>query len=100
MDSYTSTIQSSYYALKQLKNAPSKASIAWTLLKGLPTNYNAFISRKYAEISDVITKYEEIDLNKFIAEFISEENRIQSFIQEDKAYITEIKSKKNNTKKV
>src|SRR5882672_6689365 len=99
MDSYTSTIQSSYYALEQLKNAPSKASIAWTFLKGLLTNYDAFISRKYAKINDVIIKHEEIDLNKLATELISEENRIQRFIQEDKAYIMEIKSQKKTIQK-
>ena len=36
MDTYTSIIQSSYYSLKQLGHAPSKANIAWQLLKGLP----------------------------------------------------------------
>jgi hypothetical protein len=88
MDSYTSIIQSSYYSLKQLGHNPSMANIAWQLLKGLPTSYDAYISRKYAEISDIITKKEDIDLNKLIAELISEENRIQSFINdEDKAYM-------------
>jgi hypothetical protein len=94
MDSYTSTIQLSYYSLKQLGHNPSKANIIWQLLKGLPSSYDAFISRKYAEISEIITKKEDIDLNKLITELISEENRIQSFIKdEDKAYI--VRSPKN-----
>jgi hypothetical protein len=96
MDGYTSTIQSSYYSLKELGHAPSIASIAWQLLKGLTTSYDAFISRKYAEISEKITKKKDIDLNKLIAELISEENRIQSFINEDKAYI--VKAKPNKAK--
>ena len=92
MDGYTSTIQSSYYSLKELDHAPSTANIAWQLLKGLSSSYDAFISRKYAEISEKITKKEDIDLNKLIAELISEENRIQSFIKdEDKAFIAKYK---------
>ena len=96
MDSYTSTIQSSYYSLEQLGHNPSKANIAWQILKGLPSSYDAFISRKYAEISEIITKKGDIDLNKLIAELISEENRIQSFIkEEDKAYISKSQNKLN-----
>jgi hypothetical protein len=69
-------------------------------LKGLPWSYDAFISRKYVEISDIITKKEDIDLNKLVAELISEENLIQSFItDEDKVYmIRSPKNKLNMTK--
>ena len=99
MDSYTSTIQSSYYSLKELGQSPSKASMAWNLLKGLPSTYDAFISRKYEDISEAISDNDDIDLNKLVAELISEESRIQSFVNEDKAYVTKSKSKsKNKTK--
>ena len=76
MDNYTSIIQSSYYSLKQLKQVPSIASVAWLLLKGLPSSYDAFIFRKYEEISEYISDEEDIDLNKLIAELISKEIRI------------------------
>jgi hypothetical protein len=63
-------------------------------LKGLPSSYDAFISRKYAEISDIITKKEDIDLNKLVTELILEKNRIQNFIKDDdKTYI--VRSPKN-----
>ena len=94
MDNYTSIIQSSYYSLLELKQSPSKASTAWTLLKGLPSSYDAFISRKYEALSEVISDNDDIDLNKLIAKLILEETRIQSFIKEDKAYIIKNKPKR------
>ena len=99
MDNYTSVIQSSYYSLIELNQSPSKASIAQTLLKGLPSSYDAFISRKYEEISEAILDNDDIDLNKLVAELISEETRIQSFINEDKAYIIKNKPKMNKKAK-
>jgi hypothetical protein len=69
------------------------------LLKGLLSSYDLYISRKYAETSDIIIKNENIDINKLIAELISEENRIQSFIKdEDKAYILKRKPNKTEAK--
>ena len=88
MDSYTSTIQASYYTLKELGNEMPRANIAWNILKGLPSTYDPLISRKYEEISKAISAKQDIDLNKLIAELISEEARIQSFIKDDNAYLT------------
>jgi gag-polypeptide of LTR copia-type len=96
INSYTSTIQSSYYSLKKLKNVLSKTNIAWQLLKGLPSSFDPFISRKYIEISENITDNKKIDINKLIAELISKESRINSFSKEDKAYIGKLKSKRGS----
>jgi hypothetical protein len=101
MDSYTSTIQASYYALKELENEVPKANIAWNILKGLPSSYDPLISRKYEEISKSISDKEDIDLNKLITDLISEEARMQSFIKDDKAYITrsnQVSNRANNSR--
>ena len=76
MDSYTSTIQASYYALKELGNEVPRANIAQNILKGLPSTYDPLISRKYEEIFKTISAKEDIDLNKLIAELINEKARI------------------------
>ena len=65
------------------------------MLKGLSSSFDRFISRTFADISENITKKEEIDINQLTSELISEENRIKSFLIDEKAYISNNRSKKD-----
>ena len=77
VDEYTSSIQSSYLYLKELNQELPKPIIAWLLLKGLPSSFDSFSSRKYEDLAKDLTK---IDLDQLITDIISEEGRINSNI--------------------
>lgn len=73
IDEYTSVIQSSAIYLKQLKCDIPKPVIASLILKGLPSSFDSFSSRKYEEISNDL---DAIDLQGLITDLISEEARM------------------------
>ena len=75
MDEYTSNIQSSTIYLKELSQEIPEPIIAWLLLKGLPSSFDNFASRKYEELEEDL---EDIDLNKLVSELIAEEGRFNS----------------------
>jgi gag-polypeptide of LTR copia-type len=77
IDEYTSNIQSSNIYLKTLRQNIPKALIAWLILKGLPSSYDNYASRKYKEL---INNLNNINVNKLIIDLISEEGRINSNI--------------------
>ena len=77
IDEYTSNIQSSNIYLKTLGQNIPKALIAWLILKGLPSSYDNYASRKYEEL---INNLNNININKLIIDLISEEGRINSNI--------------------
>jgi hypothetical protein len=75
MDEYTSNIQSSNIYLQTLGQHIPKAIIAWLILKGLPSSYDSYASRKYEEL---LNNLKNINLNKLITDLISEEGRLSS----------------------
>ena len=77
MDEYTSNIQSSIIYLKELKQFLPKAITAWLILKGLPSSYDNYASRKYEELTEDLA---EINISKLITDLISEEGRFNSNI--------------------
>jgi gag-polypeptide of LTR copia-type len=94
MDEYTSIIQSAYQYLLELKEAPTKANIAWNIFKGLPSSFDAFSSRKYEELGRDL---KNIDINKLVSELIAEEARMKAYLNEDKANSI-AKNSRNNRK--
>jgi hypothetical protein len=82
IDEYTSSIQSASIYLKELGYPMPKPFIAWIIFKGLPNTFDSLASRKYEEISDDI---KEININKLISELISEEGRVNSNLEANKA---------------
>ena len=54
-----------------------KAITVWLILKGLPSSYNNYASRKYEELIEDLAA---IDISKLITDLISEEGRINSNI--------------------
>ena len=77
MDKYTSNIQSSIIYLKELDQIIPKPIIAWLILKGLPSSFDSYASRKYEELTEDIN---EINIIKLITDLISEEGRFNSNI--------------------
>ncbi|KAH6715185.1 hypothetical protein BKA61DRAFT_722015 [Leptodontidium sp. MPI-SDFR-AT-0119] len=73
IDEYTSVIQSSAIYLKQLDCEIPKPVIASLILKGLPSSFDAFSSRKYEKMSGDL---KNIDIDGLINDLISEEARI------------------------
>jgi gag-polypeptide of LTR copia-type len=77
MDEYTSNIQSSMIYLTKLNQTIGKPIVAWLILKGLPSQYDSYASRKYEELTEDIN---EIDVSKLVSDLISEEGRFNSNI--------------------
>ena len=77
MDEYTSTIQSASIYLKELGCTIPNALLVHIIFKGLPSAFEALISRKYEEIGRDLNI---IDINKLISELIAEEARINNSI--------------------
>ncbi len=77
MDEYTSNIQSSIIYLKELKQLMPKPITAWLILKGLPSSFDSYASRKYEELAEDLNG---INITKLITDLISEEGRINSNI--------------------
>ena len=75
IDKYTSQIQSSILYLKELGYELPKPIIASLIFKGLPSSFNAIVSRKYEELAKNIAN---IDISKLISELISKEARMTS----------------------
>jgi hypothetical protein len=94
IDEYTSTIQSASIYLRELKCEVPKPLLVWLLLKGLPSSFDSFASRKYEELSKKIdnyntttsnektsnsyNNYNNIDILNRISELVSEEGRIHN----------------------
>src|SRR6266487_71911 len=55
-----------------------KPFLVWIILKGLPSSFDYFTSRKYEELAKDIDK---LDISKLLFELISEEARINSNIE-------------------
>ena len=64
MDEYTSQIQSATIYLSELKNAIPKPFLAWIIFKGLLSQFDSFISRKYEELAKDL---DNIDISKLVA---------------------------------
>ena len=77
IDKYTSNIQSSIIYLKDLGQLIPKPIIAQIILKGLPSSFNNYSSRKYKEL---IKDLKDINILKLITDLISEEGRFNSNI--------------------
>jgi len=75
IDEYTSQIQSSALYLKELGYELPKPIIVSLIFKGLPSSFDAIVSRKYEELAKDIAN---IDISKLISELISEEARMTS----------------------
>ena len=84
MDEYTSQIQSATIYLSELKNAIPKPFLAWIIFKGLPSQFDSFISRKYEELAKDL---DNIDISKLVADLISEEARLNSSLEANKTSI-------------
>ncbi|PMD28361.1 hypothetical protein NA56DRAFT_666962 [Hyaloscypha hepaticicola] len=61
MDEYISNIQLSIIYLIKLNQTISKPIVAWLILKGLPSQYDSYTSRKYEEL---IEDLDEINVSK------------------------------------
>ena len=77
MDKYTSNIQLSIIYLTKLNQTIGKPIIAWLILKGLPSQYNSYASRKYEELTEDL---DEINISKLVSDLILEEGRFNSNI--------------------
>ena len=84
MDEYTSQIQSATIYLSELKNTIPKPFLAWIIFKGLPSQFDSFISRKYEELAKDL---DNIDISKLVADLISEEARLNSGLEANKTSI-------------
>ena len=74
MDEHTSQIRSATIYLSELKNAIPKPFLAWIIFKGLSSQFDSFISRKYEELAKDL---DNIDISKLVADLISEEARLK-----------------------
>ena len=84
MDEYTSQIQSATIYLSKLKNTIPKPFLAWIIFKGLLSQFDSFISRKYKELAKDL---DNIDISKLVADLISEEARLNSSLEVNKTSI-------------
>jgi hypothetical protein len=82
MNKYTSNIQSSIIYLRELGQIIPDPIIVWLILKGLPGSYNNYASRKYKELTDSL---KTINIGKLITDLISEEGRLTSNLEANKA---------------
>jgi len=82
MDEYTSNIQSSIIYLRELGQIIPDPIIVWLVLKGLPGSYDNYASRKYEELTDSL---KAINIGKLITDLISEEGRLTSNLEANKA---------------
>jgi len=98
IDEYTSNLQASSIYLKELSTELPKPILAWILFKGLPNTFDSFISRKYEELAKTLESKAYIDLNKLIADIISEEARIKACDLELNKTTTKFKSSQANIK--
>ena len=78
IDEYTSLIQSSAIYLQEMKYELPKPFLAWTILRGLPSSFEYFTSRKYEELAKDINN---LDISRLLSELISEEARMNSSIE-------------------
>jgi hypothetical protein len=101
LDEYTSNIQASYIYLKELKQEIPKALIIWILLKGLPSSFESFSSRKFEELSKILKdpkKANTLSINELISDIISEEARIIASDLEANKISPEYKTKHKNSR--
>src|SRR6266536_1351431 len=68
-----------------------KPFLVWIILKGLPSSFDYFTSRKYEELAKDIDK---LDISKLLSELISEEDRINSNIESGANKATKYKNNK------
>jgi hypothetical protein len=80
--------------LLELKEAPTKANIAWNIFKGLLSSFNAFSFRKYEELGRDL---KNIDINKLVSKLIAEDARMKAYLNKDKANSI-AKNSRNNRK--
>ena len=93
MDKYTSQIQSSAAYLKQMGKELDAAYLAWLIFKGLPSNFDAFASRKFEEIGKNL---DTLDIPQLISELISEEARMQSSETSSQSFVAKNANKSAN----
>jgi len=101
LDKYTSNIQASYIYLKELKQEIPKALIIWILLKGLPSSFESFSSRKFEELSKTLKDpnlSSNLNIDEFISDIISEESRIKASDLEANRISSKYKTKQKNSK--
>ncbi|CAM6005883.1 unnamed protein product, partial [Sphagnum balticum] len=101
IDEYTSNIQASYIYLKELRQEIPKALIIWILLRGLPSSFESFSSRKFEELSKTLkdpNKANTLNVNELISDIISEEARIKASDLEANKISSKYKTKQRNNK--